>query len=200
MPSPTIVTYNSAIAACSRAGNANMALQLLTSCKSRGVVPDKITYTTVISACARARPVKAQKALEIFQSMRAEGVKPDVVTFTAVIDACAKGGPRMRVAAAPLDVEQNYEERQSKPQAPPVYKTGPSLALELMEEMVVGEGIVPNGFTYGAVINAAAAEGKADQALELLATARATGMELGELYYLFNALITTPGSRLASHS
>lgn len=58
LPSPTLVTYNSAMAACARNGRWIEALQLLHAARRRGVAPDVVTFTAAISACARARPPK----------------------------------------------------------------------------------------------------------------------------------------------
>lgn len=66
----------------------------MTTARKRGVRPDVITYTSVISACARARPPQPEKALALLATMRAKGLEPDLVTYTVVMDACAKGrGP-----------------------------------------------------------------------------------------------------------
>ena len=87
-------------------------------------------------------------------------------------------GPSSEAKATRLRAAVRRRREFTKPTLP-VYKTGPQLSLELMDEMMT-RGLSPNGFTYGAVINAAAAEGHWERALGLLGTARASGMPLGQ--------------------
>ena len=56
--------------------------------KQQSVVPNVITYSTLISACEKGNEL--ERALEIFATMRQEGVVPNVVTYSALISACAK--------------------------------------------------------------------------------------------------------------
>jgi pentatricopeptide repeat domain-containing protein 1 len=134
-----------------------------------------------MAACAKAKPVRAEKALELLAAMRADGVAADVVVYTAAIDACAKAKGSLRVfsprqAAATARALGSSSGSSSRGDdenkfGASVARTGPERALELLDEMR-HEGLQPNGFTYGCAINACAAEGRWERALELLEAAR----------------------------
>lgn len=143
-------------------------------------VSTQVTYASAISACAKAKPVRAEKALELLASMRADGVPADVVVYTALIDACAKAKGKLR-AVAPLQAaataralgsgSSSSSNGRSSSFTTSAARTGPERALELLDEMRL-DGLQPNGYTYGCAINACAAEGKWERALDLLEAAR----------------------------
>ena len=139
----------------------------------------QVTYASAMAACAKAKPVRAEKALELLAAMRADGVAADVVVYTAAIDACAKAKGSLRVlspmqaaaTARALGSSSSSGSRDENNFGASVARTGPERALELLDEMR-HEGLQPNGFTYGCAINACAAEGRWERALELLEAAR----------------------------
>eukprot|EP00899_Mesostigma_viride_P015587 jgi/Mesvir1/24029/Mv10769-RA.2 len=53
------------------------------------VVPDVITYSSLITACERVGD--AQLALQLFRDMCERGIAPDVVVYSALVSACNKG-------------------------------------------------------------------------------------------------------------
>ncbi len=57
---------------------------------SAGVPPNVVTYTTLVSLCARAG--QWQEAMRIFRRMEAAGVRGDAMAYNSAITACAKGG------------------------------------------------------------------------------------------------------------
>ena len=57
--------------------------------RSRGLVPNEITYNSVINACAKGG--ESQRALNLLDEMRSRGLVPDEITYSSVINACAKG-------------------------------------------------------------------------------------------------------------
>ena len=57
--------------------------------RSRGLVPNEITYSSVINACAKGD--QWQRALDLLEEMRSRGLVPDEITYNSVINACAKG-------------------------------------------------------------------------------------------------------------
>ena len=64
-------------------------MQLFAEMQQKGLQPDLITYSTVISACGNGGD--AERALQLFVEMQQKGLQPDVITYTAVISACGKG-------------------------------------------------------------------------------------------------------------
>ena len=54
--------------------------------QQQGVVPDVITYNSLISACAKGKQPK--RALEVVSVIQQQGVVFEVVTYSALISAC----------------------------------------------------------------------------------------------------------------
>jgi pentatricopeptide repeat protein len=77
---------------------------MLQEMQATGVAPDVITYSILISACAKGG--KWERALALLEEMRAAGVKPDVYSFSAAIQACA-------AAQQPAVARQLFEEASS---------------------------------------------------------------------------------------
>lgn len=53
---PNIITYNSLISACEKAGRLDQALGVFDKLLASGLDPDVITYSALISACEKVRP------------------------------------------------------------------------------------------------------------------------------------------------
>eukprot|EP00953_Heterococcus_sp_UTEX-ZZ885_P015255 8598-Heterococcus_DN1.PRE.2 len=86
---PDMFSYNSAIDACSKGGQHETAIQLLSEMKAVGLQPDAISYTAAIDACKNTG--NWQLVLDLLQQMKADGVVPSVITYTAATDALQAG-------------------------------------------------------------------------------------------------------------
>lgn len=91
---PSVVSYNAAITACSRASKVPAALRLLGEMSSRsGLSPDIYSYAAVMSGLAKAR--NPGRAIELLGEMRAAGMEPDLVCLKGAMEACrSKGAPK----------------------------------------------------------------------------------------------------------
>lgn len=112
---PNVVTYNSLIDAYGRLGQVKpsfsfsvhpflpslsnlhclfvqveRAVITMEEMKSKGVVPNAVTYNCVIDAFGKEG--RADEALKMVHKMRAEGQSPDSFTVSALIDANGKRG------------------------------------------------------------------------------------------------------------
>jgi pentatricopeptide repeat domain-containing protein 1 len=90
VPSPTIVSYNSAMAACARGGAWESALSLLDVMREDGLSPDAISYNTVLDALARKAQWRA--SLQILEQMRSHGVPPGAIALSMAASACEEAG------------------------------------------------------------------------------------------------------------
>eukprot|EP00041_Stephanoeca_diplocostata_P037202 m.1395827 g.1395827 ORF g.1395827 m.1395827 type:complete len:212 (+) comp24994_c1_seq37:1393-2028(+) len=91
------------------------------------VKPTIITYSTLINACANAKPAsRFQDALRLWTQMQSSGLTPNVVTFNNMILACANA----------KDKEQT------------------SYAAELFDQMINAE-LQPNEYTLPALLKCA---------------------------------------------
>ena len=55
---------------------------------------DVVTYSTVISACARRRPADLRSGRRAFESMINSGLVPDEYSLPAILRCCAYARPR----------------------------------------------------------------------------------------------------------
>ena len=74
------------------------------SIKHRGLVADKITYTTLIKAACQQGD--EQKGLDLLNEMVKVGIQPDVVTFNTVIEALCDSGKWYMAKGLTADMER----------------------------------------------------------------------------------------------
>lgn len=87
---PDLVSYNTLISACARAGQPVEAEQAFHRLVAQGLKPDQVSFSTVLSAHARAgNTAKAQAWLD---QMLQTGISPDAVTFNTICSAHARVG------------------------------------------------------------------------------------------------------------
>lgn len=89
---PTVITYNSAITAVARGGGGQwrQAVALVKEMAAAGLVPDAITYNSLIVACGRAGQWK--QALSVLRGMKKQGIRCDIIAYSAAISACGDAG------------------------------------------------------------------------------------------------------------
>lgn len=87
---PTVVTYNSAIAAIGRAGGGQwrQAVALVKQMSATGLAPDNITYNSLIVACGKGGQWK--QALSVLKGMKKQGMRCDIVAYSSAISACGE--------------------------------------------------------------------------------------------------------------
>lgn len=134
-PSPRC--FNLALLACDRAGEAEEALGLMDRMRAEST-PNVVSYSSTISALARARPdpETPQRATQLLVRMRREGVTPNAFTFGALALAYAR-------ASAWRD------------------------ALSLLQVME-SDGVRPNTIILSNIVNACAEAGEARSATTLV--------------------------------
>lgn len=90
-PQRDSVSWNAMLAAYAQHGEAKRALQLLEYMQSEQVVPDKISFVSVLSACSHAGLVN--EACHYFASMRQDyGLTPIIDHYNCIIDLLARTG------------------------------------------------------------------------------------------------------------
>ncbi|CAE8637123.1 unnamed protein product, partial [Polarella glacialis] len=82
---------NAQIARCARGGQWTLALHLFQELGRHSVLPDVVSWTSVISSCSRARQWRT--ALRLFAELRlCPELRPNVVLCSAAISAFGAGG------------------------------------------------------------------------------------------------------------
>jgi pentatricopeptide repeat domain-containing protein 1 len=68
---PNVRSYTAAIDACSKGGQWQKALKLLTEMQLQGITPNEKTFTAAIDACSKGG--QWQQAFELLREMSAKG-------------------------------------------------------------------------------------------------------------------------------
>jgi pentatricopeptide repeat protein len=104
----SIVAVNSLIAACGRAGRADMAMEMINEMEDFGVSPDRRSYRSAMIACNQAQREQQRSAsstkttpggfawwecaLSLLRRMKEHGFRPDTFTLSSAISACESAG------------------------------------------------------------------------------------------------------------
>ncbi|CAL0319104.1 unnamed protein product [Lupinus luteus] len=87
----SIASWNAMMVGLAQHGNAEEALYLFKDMKSRGVMPDRVTFIGVLSACSHSGLVS--EAYENFYSMQKDyGIEPEIEHYSCVVDALSRAG------------------------------------------------------------------------------------------------------------
>lgn len=88
LPSPNAISYSTAIAACSRAGESERALALLDRMRTQGLAPSLTAFTAAMTACRQGgEPARVSDLLE---QMFTYDVEPDAICYREALWCCAE--------------------------------------------------------------------------------------------------------------
>ncbi|CAM9960004.1 unnamed protein product, partial [Scytosiphon promiscuus] len=161
--SPSVVSYNAAITACSRANKTQVALRLLGDMSAKsGLSPDLYSYAAVLSGLARAR--NPSQAVALLGEMREAGVEPDLVCLAATMEACKSKGA-VEEAAVVLEQVRELDPPPSTAKLMGILTTAISACVI---EGAGGEQSQPTLECYNAVVLGCATSGDLREALRTL--------------------------------
>lgn len=100
-------SFNTALAACSRARDLQKALRVLDQMIAARKNPGVFTYTTVIQCCAR-KSGDAETAEQLFEQMINDGLEPSVESVRAMLSVYARGPNRSDRMLALCDRARKY--------------------------------------------------------------------------------------------
>ena len=138
--------YTAAIEACARARMWKKALELLDEMKTCGIQPSEVTYSVTVTALGNGG--EWQKALDLLDQMRSENMSVNLITYNAAITCLSKAAKR----SAKLKSGENGLWMK---------------VLDLLEQMKQ-DGLEPDGFSFSAAISCCGAEGRWEEALDLI--------------------------------
>ena len=92
---PNLVTINTLLDACHKAGDLDSALEVQLELDALGIRPDARTYTTLIATVARGKSQHSGKndpslAFALLEEMREKHIQPNGMTYSALIDVCGR--------------------------------------------------------------------------------------------------------------
>ncbi|XP_068667816.1 putative pentatricopeptide repeat-containing protein At3g49142 [Aristolochia californica] len=91
MPENNLVSWTAMISACGLHGRGKDAITLLGQMKEKGIKPDKVTITSVLSACSHAGLV--EEARHIFnQIVKEHSMNPSVEHYACMVDLLGRAG------------------------------------------------------------------------------------------------------------
>ena len=115
---PNLVTYNSLLDACHKAGDLDAALEAKSMLRDARLRPDARTYTTLIATVGR-RTSKASGAFDptlafsLLQEMKSLHVRPNGMTYCALIDVCGRcKRPDLALKGLRLMLKQKADDEQ----------------------------------------------------------------------------------------
>lgn len=168
---PDIQTFNTVISACGRAGEWELALEVMSQAKERrGLRLTRVTYNAAIAACGKGGRV--ERAVELLGEMRNAGLVPDAMSFNSAMLACAERGSWKQALSLLREMESSGQIG-SKGGGP---RAG---------------GISPDEFSYSSAIVACGRGGKWSLGVGLLDSMRRKGVSLSTVSY--NAAMTACG-------
>ena len=163
--------YTAAIEACSKAKMWRKALELLNEMEEKGVAPSEITYSITITACGNSG--QWSKALELLDTMRKKGLSVNLITYNSAITAMSKAAKQ---SSRGYDGDGELWTR----------------VVELLSQMKA-DGIEPDGFSYSAAISCCGAEGRWEEALELMEVMQKGGPRTRPNKIAYTAAISSCG-------
>eukprot|EP00899_Mesostigma_viride_P015589 jgi/Mesvir1/24030/Mv10769-RA.3 len=156
------------------------------------VVPDVITYSSLITACERVGD--AQLALQLFRDMCERGIAPDVVVYSALVSACNKGECWQECLMVLRHMAENGVPPNEYTYTACIDALGRAgqldQAIAIYDEMR-GRGIAPTVVTYTTLASGAGVVGNYEASLRLLEDMRLAGVDADER--MFTAVIRACG-------
>jgi len=92
---PNLVTFNTLLDACFKAGELDVALSVKEQLEATGLFPDTRTYTTLIATVARKKTSASGAndptlAFSLLEEMQNREIRPNGMTYSALIDVCGR--------------------------------------------------------------------------------------------------------------
>ncbi|XP_057754257.1 pentatricopeptide repeat-containing protein At2g34400 [Arachis stenosperma] len=160
------ITWNALISGYAQNGMADKAVSLFHCMKEEGIVPNKITLTTVLSACATIGALDLGRQIEEYASQR--GFQHDIFVATALVDMYAKSGSLDSAQRVFNDMPRKNEVSWNTMIAAFASHGKAKEALSLFQCMLdEGGGACPNDITFVALLSACVHAGLVDEGYRL---------------------------------
>lgn len=164
-------------------GKSESSLKLFTQMKRDGLVPDAVTYSTLLAGCAKVKDGYS-KALELVQELMSNGLLMDSVTYGSLLSVCASHKECN-------EAEKYFQKMKAEGQSPNVYHYSSLLnaysvdgnyekAEALIEEMR-SAGLVLNKVVYTTLLKVYVKGGFFEKSKELLKELEAFGYAKDEM-------------------
>ena len=176
---PNLVTFNTLLDGCQKAGDLDAALQAKEALEQAGLRPDQRTYTSLIATVARQPSKSAGQndpttAFMLLQEMRDKNIRPNGMTYSALIDVCGRcKRSDLALKGLRMLLRQKAQEQEELPKPRHDSKTSPPLAKPYTLQNEVG--------AWTAAINACGKVGRLDTAIKLFYAMPNFGVDPNEI-------------------
>ncbi|MED6111682.1 hypothetical protein PIB30_054603 [Stylosanthes scabra] len=160
------ITWNALISGYAQNGMADKSVSLFHRMKEEGIVPNKITLTTVLSACAMIGALDLGRQIEEYASQR--GFQHDIFVATALVDMYAKSGSLESAQRVFNEIPRKNEVSWNAMISALASHGKAKEALSLFQCMLdEGGGARPNDITFVALLSACVHAGLVDEGYRL---------------------------------
>ncbi|KAK7246857.1 hypothetical protein RIF29_41727 [Crotalaria pallida] len=176
---------NSVLRCIIRKANFDTAIKLFQQMKQDGLIPDVVTYSTLLSGCIKIKD-GYPKALELIQELQHNKLKMDDVIYGATLAVCASNNKL-------LEAEYYFNQMKNEGHSPNVYHYSSLLnaysacgnykkADRLVQDMKL-EGLVPNKVILTTLLKVYVRGGLFEKSRELLSELKSLSYAEDEMPY-----------------
>ncbi|CAL0309555.1 unnamed protein product [Lupinus luteus] len=176
---------NSVLRCLVRKAKFDTAIKLFQQMKQDGLVPDVVTYSTLLSGCIKIKDGYS-KALELIQELQNNKLKMDGVIYGAILAVCASNSKL-------LEAEYYFNQMKNESHSPNVYHYSSLLnaysacgdykkADRLIQDMK-SEGLVPNKVILTTLLKVYVRGGLFEKSRKLLSELQSLGYAEDEMPY-----------------
>jgi pentatricopeptide repeat protein len=196
---PNIVTFNTLLHACQKAGDLDAALQAKAQLDESGIVPDARTFTSLIATVARKASHASGRndpspAFGFLNEMKSRNIRPNGMTYSALIDACGRcRRPDLALQGLRIMLRQKAAERGEGllPNEVGAWtaaidacgKAGRIQTARRLFGFMIRFGVRPNTITCGCLTDCLLKNGRTAETLEVLRYMKSQGIVPSEVMY-----------------
>ncbi|KAF8683862.1 hypothetical protein HU200_044802 [Digitaria exilis] len=161
MPAKDLVSWNSMIAGAVRSSHLKDAMNLFSRLVSSGLVPDGFSFSSVLSACARAGA--RRYGVWVHELMTELGVEMNHILSSALVDMYAKCG-RIDVATEIFNTVKRNHISVWNAMISGLAAHGLGSEVVILFRKMKSEEVVPDGVTFAALLTACSHCGMVEEA------------------------------------
>ncbi|GAU41358.1 hypothetical protein TSUD_390450 [Trifolium subterraneum] len=176
---------NSVLRCLIKKGRFDTAIKLFQQMKQDGLLPDLVTYSTLIAGCGKVKD-GYPKALELIQELQDNGLRMDDVIYGAILAVCASNGKWE-------EAEHYFNQMKSESRSPNVYHyssllnaysaSGNIKKADVLIQDMESEGLVPNKVILTTLLKVYVRGGLFEKSRELLTKLESLGYAEDEMPY-----------------
>ncbi|XP_057433490.1 pentatricopeptide repeat-containing protein At1g10910, chloroplastic isoform X2 [Lotus japonicus] len=180
-----VYVCNSVLRCITRKGKFDAAMKLFQQMKEDGLVPDVVTYSTLLAGCTKVKD-GYPKALELIQELKLNKLRMDNVIYGGILAVCASNSKWE-------EAEHYFNQMKDEGHSPNVYHyssllnaysaCGDNEKADMLIQNMKSEGLVPNKVILTTLLKVYVKGGLFEKSRELLAELESLGYAEDEMPY-----------------